>query len=143
MRKFQFPLQAALLLRERAVEAAEIALKNAQEEWNANQRKQQELVDEVRAAEHDVRQGPVDPGDFLALDRFREASWRRRHRLAQEAAQIGRRLAEKRGEWQNAERDRTLLIRLKEKAQARWHMEYEKEQQQLAEEAYLSRWHAR
>ena len=143
MRKFQFSLQAALLMRERAVEAAEIALKKVQEEWNANQRKQQELVDEVREAELQVSRGPVDPADFLALDRFREASWRRRQRLAQEATPIGRRLAEKRGEWQNAERDRTLLVRLKEKALARWRVEYEKEQQQLAEEAYLSRWHAR
>jgi hypothetical protein len=41
-----------------------------------------------------------------------------------------------------AERDRTLLVRLKEKAQSRWDQEFEKEQQQLAEEAYLSRWHA-
>ena len=53
------------------------------------------------------------------------------------------RLAERRAAWQTAERDKTLLIRLKEKALSRWRMEYDKEQQQLAEEAYLSRWNAR
>jgi flagellar export protein FliJ len=143
MRKFHFSLQAALLMRERAVEAAEIALKAVQDEWNANQRMQQDLVDEVRKAERQLSLGTVDPADLLALDRFREASWRRRHRLANEATQIARRLAEKRGQWQNAERDRTLLVRLKEKALARWNLEYDKEQQQLAEEAYLSRWHTR
>jgi hypothetical protein len=68
---------------------------------------------------------------------------RRRMRLAQESVGIGKRLAERRGFWQLAERDRTLLIRLEEKAKARWMVEYDREQQQLAEEAYLSRWNAR
>lgn len=143
MRRFQFSLQAAMAMRERAVEAAENALRLVQEEWNANQRKQQELVDEVRAAELAVRTAPVDPADYLALDRFRAASQRRRLRLAQEATGIGKRLNERRAAWQDAERDRTLLVRLKEKALSRWQLEYDKEQQQLAEEAYLSRWNAR
>lgn len=144
MRKFQFSLRAALVMRERAVEAAELALRVVQEEWNANQQRQQDLVDEVRAAEVAVQAGPVvDPADYIALDRFRTGAQRRRLRLAQEAVGIGKRLAERRGLWQLAERDRTLLIRLEEKAKARWEVEYDREQQQLAEEAYLSRWNAR
>ncbi|MFN0101615.1 MAG: hypothetical protein ACKV2U_05925 [Bryobacteraceae bacterium] len=118
-------------------------MRAVQAEWNANQRQQQELADEVRTAEEAVRTGPVDPADFMALDRFRAAAGRRRLRMAQEASGIARRLAERRAELQTAERDRTLLVRLKEKAQIRWQLEYDKEQQQLAEEAYLSRWNAR
>jgi flagellar export protein FliJ len=143
MRRFQFSLQAALVMRERSVEAAENALRFVQEEWNTNQRKQQDLVDEVKRAELALREGPIDPADFIAVDKFRSVSHRRRLRLAQEATTIAKRLAERRAEWQNAERDRTLLIRLKEKALSRWQIEYDKEQQQLAEEAYLSRWNAR
>ena len=143
MRKFQFSLQAALGMRERSVEAAENALRGVQEEWNANQRQQRELADEVRAAELGVQSGPVDPADYTALDRYRGAAQRRRLRMAQEAAGIAMRLAERRAAWQTAERDKTLLIRLKEKSLSRWRMEYDKEQQQLAEEAYLSRWNAR
>jgi flagellar export protein FliJ len=143
MRKFQFSLQAAMVLRERAVEAAERALRGVQEEWNLNQQRQVELVEEVRGAELTVLAGPVDPADYIALDRFRAGAQRRRMRLAQDAVGIGKRLAERRAAWQLAERDRTLLIRLKEKARARWVLEYDREQQQLAEEAYLSRWHAR
>jgi flagellar export protein FliJ len=142
MRKFQFSLQAALGMRERSVEAAENALREVQEEWNGNQRKQQELTDEVRRAELAVRSGPVDPADYLALDRYRAAAQRQRLRLAQEASEIARRLAERRTAWQEAERDRTLLVRLKEKSLARWQLEYEKEQQRLAEEAFLSRWNS-
>lgn len=143
MRKFQFTLRAALEMRERAVEAAEMALRVVQEEWNRNQQMQQDLVDEVKAAELAVRSSPVDPADYIALDKFRAGSQRRRLRLAQEATGIAKRLADKRADWQRAERDKTLLVRLEEKAKARWLVEYDKEQQQLAEEAYLSRWHAR
>ncbi len=143
MRKFQFSLQAALGLRERSVEAAENALRGVQEEWNANQRRQHELAGEVREAELAVHSGPVEPADFMALDRYRAASQRRRLRMAREAAEIGKRLTERRTAMQTAERDRTLLVRLKEKALSRWRLEYDKEQQQLAEEAYLSHWNSR
>ena len=142
MKKFRFSLETALGMRERGVETAEAALRAVQEEWNANQLKQQELTDEVRHAELAVRSGPVEPADYMALDRSRAAAQRQRLRLGQEATAIGKRLAERRAAWQSAERDRTLLIRLKEKAQARWLVEYDKEQQALAEEAYLSRWTA-
>ncbi|MBL8242017.1 MAG: hypothetical protein JNM66_31620 [Bryobacterales bacterium] len=143
MRRFQFSLQAALVMRERSVEAAEIALRVVQEEWNVNQRMQQDLVDEVKRAELALREGPVNPADFIAVDKFRTVSHRRRLRLAQEATNIAKRLAERRAAWQTAERDKTLLVRLKEKALSRWQLEYDKEQQQLAEEAYLSRWNVR
>ncbi|MBI2687123.1 MAG: hypothetical protein HYX27_12470 [Acidobacteria bacterium] len=140
MKKFRFSMQTALELRERGVEAAEWALRAVQEEWNVNQLQQQALVEEVRAAEAAAAEGEIIPADLLALDRFRAAAHRRRARMAQEASAISRRLAERRAAWQAAERDRTLLVRLKEKSLARWQVEHEKEQQQLAEEAYLSRW---
>lgn len=143
MRRFRFSLEAALLLRQRAVETAKAAFLVVQTEYNTNQHRQQELLDEVRSAELAIRHGPVDPADFLALDRFRAASHRRRLRLAQEATHIAARLSEKQKLLQNAERDHTLLLRLKEKAQSRWNFDYEKEQQQLAEEAYISRWNSR
>lgn len=143
MKKFQFSLRAALVMRERAVEAAELALRVVQDEWNANQRRQRELVDEVKVAELAVQSGPVDPADYIALDRFRAGAQRRRMRMAHEAVGIGKRLEERRALWQLAERDRTLLVRLEEKAKARWLVDYDREQQQLAEEAYLSRWNAR
>lgn len=140
MKKFRFPLEMALELRARTVETAEQALRAAQEEWKANQRLQDELADEVRRAEHAAVTGNVDAAEMVALDRYRAASHRRRQRLAHEAAALVRRVAERQAAWQTAERDRTLLIRLKEKSLARWQLESEKEQQQLAEEAYLSRW---
>lgn len=142
MRKFQFSLHAALGMRERSVEAAENALRGVREEWNTNQRKQQELTDEVRRAEFEVRTGPVNPADYLALDRYRATAQRRRLQMTTAASEIARRLAERRAAWQEAEQGRTLLVRLKEKALSRWQLEYDKEQQQLAEEAYLSRWNA-
>lgn len=143
MRRFQFSLQAALVMRERSVESAENAQRIVQEEWNVNQRKQQDLLDEVHRAETALLAGPIDPADFIAVDKFRTVSHPRRLRLAQESNTIAKRLAERRAAWQKAERDRTLLIRLKEKALSRWQIDYDKEQQQLAEEAYLSRWGAR
>lgn len=143
MRKFRFSLQAALGLRERSFEEAERALRPVQEEWNVNQRLQRELLDEVAAAEEAAHGGPVDPGDLAALDRYRTAARRRLGRMDAEAAGIARRLAERRAALQQADRDRTLLVRLQEKARSRWQMEYDREQQQLAEEAYLSRWKAR
>lgn len=140
MRKYQFSLQAALNLRERAVEQAELALRKAKEDWNANLRAQQALAEDVAAAERSVRKGPLDPADLGALGRFREASARRRLRLAQEATALANRLRERQSGWQAAERDRTLLVRLREKSLARWRQQYEREQQQLSEEAYITRW---
>ncbi|HEU0120710.1 MAG TPA: hypothetical protein VFQ91_09310 [Bryobacteraceae bacterium] len=140
MKRFQFSLQAALTIRERTVELAENAVRAVQNEWNHNQEKQRQLIEEVRTAELAVRQKNVDPADLAALDRYRVAAQRRRTRMAEEATLIGRRLAERRAVLQKAELDRTLLVRLREKALVRWQMEYEKEQQLLAEEAYLSRW---
>jgi flagellar export protein FliJ len=142
VRKFQFPLQAALGLRERAVELAESALRAIQAELNENRRRQETLMEEIKSAESAVRSdhGPVDPGDLMALDRYRGAAQRQQARMEQEKAAIARRLAERQGALQLAERDRTLLVRLKEKSLARWRVEFDKEQQQLAEEAYLSRW---
>jgi flagellar export protein FliJ len=143
MRKFQFSLQAALGMRERAVEAAENALRGVQEEWNGNQRLQLELANEVRDAELVVESGPVNPADYVALDRYRVAMQRRRLLLAKEASAIAMRLEERRAALQTAERDKTLLVRLKQKALSNWRLEYDKEQQQLAEEAYLSRGNSR
>ena len=143
MRKFQFSLQAALSMRERSVEAAENSLRGVQEEWNTNQRQQQDLAGEVLAEEMAVRLGPVDPANYMALDRYRAAAQRRRLRMAQAASAIAARLAERRAALRTAERDKTLLVRLKEKSLSRWRLEYDKEQQQLAEEAYLSRWNSR
>ena len=143
MRRFKFTLQAALELRGRAVEAAENALRIVQVELNANQREQQELVDSVREAELAVSAGPVVAEDFVALDKYREAAQRRRWRLAQEAVGIAKRLAERQAALQLAERDRKLLMRLKEKAMSHWQFEFDKEQQQLAEESFLSRWNVR
>jgi len=140
VKRFQFSLQAALTMRERAVEAAENAVRQVQEEWTGNQQRQQALTDEVRAAELAVRGPKVDPKDLVALDRYRAAAHRQRLRMAQEASAIAARLADRRAALQLAERDKTLLERLREKALARWQVEYEKEQQALAEEAYLSRW---
>lgn len=142
MKKFQFPLEAALRLRERAVEAAELALRATQGEWNAKQREREALVGEVREAALAVRGDgvAVDPEDFVALDKFRVAADKRLARLAHEATAIGKRLAERQAALQLAERDQKLVERLKEKARDRWEEEFDKEQQQMAEEAYLSRW---
>lgn len=142
MRKFQFSLQAALGMRERAVEAAERAMQIVQEQWNGNQQRQRDLIDEVHEAEASVESGPIDSEDFVALDRFRSGAMRRRMRLAQEALNIASALELRRAEWQKAERDRTLLTRMREKAKAKWVVEYDREQQQLAEEVYVSRWNA-
>ena len=142
MKRFRFPLEAALRLRERAVEAAGLALQVAQSEWNAKQREREALAEEVRGAEAAVRGDgvAVEPEDFVALDRFKVAAQRRQARLAQEATAIGKRVAERQVVLQLAERDQKLVERLKEKARDRWEEEFEKEQQQMAEEAYLSRW---
>ena len=141
MRRFRFSLEVALHVRDRAVEAAEIAVRQVHGELLANQDRQRRLADEVRTEEESVRAAPVNPDDFAALGRYRMAARRQAMRLTREAAAIQGRLAEKQQVLQKAERDRTLLVRLKEKAQSRWDQEFEKEQQQLAEEAYLSRWH--
>jgi hypothetical protein len=141
MRRFRFSLEVALNVRDRAVEAAENAVRQVHGELLENQNRQRQLADEVRAEEESVRAAPVNPDDFAALGRYRMSARRQALRLSREAAAIQNRLAEKQQVLLKAERDRTLLVRLKEKAQSRWDQEFEKEQQQLAEEAYLSRWH--
>lgn len=143
MRKFRFSLETALAMRERAVTSAEEALRSAQARWADHQRRRQELESELAEAQSAVQRVHVDAAELVALDRFRSAVQRRRRLLDQEGTALLNQLAARKVDWQKAERDRTLLLRLKEKALSLWQSEYEKEQQQMAEEAFLSRWKSR
>ena len=81
MRKFQFSLRAALVMRERAVEAAELALRVVQEEWNLNQQRQQDLVDEVKAAEVAVHQSKLLSTSKLLIQPMLQQNTQRVHAL--------------------------------------------------------------
>jgi flagellar export protein FliJ len=143
MKRFRFPLEAALALRQRAVEEQEVLFRAVRAEWDAQQRKIDELDAEIRS-ETDAASNPeVSAADLAALDLYRGAALRRKDRYAREAQELAQRLDFRRSELHRCERDRELLVRLKDKALARWNKEYEKEQDALAEEAYLSRWATR
>src|SRR5258708_6259886 len=142
MRRFTFSLESALRLRERKFETEEIRLRAINAEWEALLVRQQQLAQEVNVAENRIRNpdSNLQSAEFQQLDHFRIDSSRQRLKLAQNASEISRRLAAQQMQLNIANRDRELLIKLKESSKARWQADYDKEQQALAEEVFISRW---
>ncbi len=83
-------------------------------------------------------------GDALAtLDGFRKFVDRERQRLRQKYAECEKRVAAQSSIVASKERDVKVLEHLRERKLATWTAQWDRETEQVAAEAYLSRWHLR
>lgn len=144
MKKFTFSLETARALREQRLEAELAEMGNLQRELEGVHKRQKDLEEEVSDAVRLFREAAThDAGQLAEMDRFRHATGKRRLRLAAEARAMAMRMADQQKVLTECRRDLELLNRLKEKAKARWQTEYDREEQNLADEIFLSRWNRR
>lgn len=141
MKRFRFPLDAALLLRRRRVEVEESQYRQIANALGAVAAAARQLASEVQAAEEDVVGISVNTATQLqSLDRFRSAAARRLREFEAKSVAIRRDLARQQQRLVDARRDEELLLKLRAKARAQWELDADKELQDIADEAYLSQW---
>lgn len=140
MKKFRFPLDAALQLRRRLVEAEEEKFRQIATALEAVAAAARMLTSELRSAEEGVGVTLTTASELQALDQFRAAAARRLRNFDTQSEAIRRDLARQQQRLVEARRNEELLLKLKAKARAQWQASADKELQEIADEAYLSQW---
>lgn len=140
MKKFHFPLDAALQLRRRRVEAEEEKYRQIATALEAIAAAARNLFVELKSAEDGVGVSLTTAVELQSLDRFRAAAARRLREFEAQSESIRRDLTRQQQRRVDARRDEELLLKLKAKARAQWQVSAAKELQDIADEAYLSQW---
>ncbi len=140
MKKFRFPLEAALQLRRRRVEAEEEQFRQIGTALEAVASAARLLTSELREAEESAGVSLTTAVELQSLDSFRGAAARKLRDFDYQCEAIRRDLARQQQRLVAARRDEELLLKLKAKARSEWQAAADKELQEMADEAYLSQW---
>jgi flagellar export protein FliJ len=142
MRSFQFRLETVLGWRRLHLELEETKLQRLFEELRqvdlAENRLDAEKAEADRAVPYSAS---AEAQELAALDRHRLHVAREKGRLRQERADCQRRIAAQREQVLKAERDVRLLEKLRERRLVEWQTAAGREQEALASELFLARWH--
>ena len=142
MRRFHFRLESVLDWRRLHLELEETRLQRLFEELRRIDLAEDRLNTEKTAAERAVLYAPsVEAAELEALETHRAHVAREKERLGRERADCQRRIAAQRERLLKAERDVRLLEKLREKRVAEWQLAASREQEALAAELFLARWH--
>ena len=142
MRRYQFTLDGVLRLRIQQTEAAEAALAALYRELDGLQAQQAALRNDLERTQADVLHsgGPLTGEDLVRLENYRRWVTTQQRRHAQSAADCISRIQEQNRRVLEAKRNQQLLEKLRDRSRQRWQDEAAREEQALAEEAYLSQW---
>ncbi|MCA2971199.1 MAG: hypothetical protein INH43_21995 [Acidobacteriaceae bacterium] len=142
MKRYQFTLDGVLRLRIQQTEAAEAALAGLYRELDGLQAQQEALRNDLERSQADVLQsgGPLTGEDLLRLESYRRWVTTQQRRHAQSTADCISRIQEQNRRVLEAKRNQQLLEKLRDRSRQRWQDEAAREEQALAEEAYLSQW---
>lgn len=142
MLRFKFRLETVLGWRRLHLELEETKLQRLFEELRqvdlAEDRLDAEKADADRAV---LYSASVKAQDLAALDRHRLHVAREKERLRKERADCRRRITAQQQQVVKAERDVRLLEKLRERRLADWQTAADREQEALASELFLARWH--
>ena len=142
MRRFRFRLETVLGWRRLHLELEETKLQRLFEELRRVDLTEDRLDTEKSEADRAVLNSPsIEGRDLAALDSHRLHVAREKERLRKERADCQRRIAAQRDRVLKAERDVRLLEKLKERRLAEWQTAADREQEALASELFLARWH--
>lgn len=142
MRRFHFRLETVLEWRRLHLELEETKLQRLFEELRAIDLAEDRLNADKVAAERAVLYAPsVEASDLEALETHRFHVAREKQRLGKERSDCRRRIAVQRERLLKAERDVRLLEKLREKQVTEWQLAASREQEALAGELFLARWH--
>ena len=142
MRRFQFRLESVLHWRVLQLELEEAALQRLFEERRALSQALEALAAGKEAAERAVLASDSAGGQALAaLDEHRGWLARERQRIGARRADCESRIAAQRQRTIEAERGVRLLERMKHRRLSEWQAETAREEEALASESYLARFH--
>ena len=142
MKRYAFSLAGVLRLRVQQAEAAEAQLAFLYAELQTIQARQKEFIDQLQKDEAELfNPNRVLAGESLVqMDTYRRWATVERRRQAQVAAQCIARLQEQNARVIEAKRNQQLLEKLRDRTRQRWELDSAREEQALAEEAFMSQW---
>jgi flagellar export protein FliJ len=142
MKRYAFSLAGVLRLRVQQAEAAEAKLAFLYAELQTIQTRQQEFDDQLQKDQDEL----LTPNRVLAaesllqMDAYRRWAAIERRRQTQVAAQCIARIQEQNARVIAAKRNQQLLEKLRDRTRQRWELDNAREEQALAEEAFMSQW---
>jgi len=142
MKRYAFSLAGVLRLRVQQAEAAEAQLAFLFAELQTIQTRQQEFADQLQKDEAEL----LNPNRAIAgeslvqMDAYRRWANIERRREAQVAAQCIARIQQQNACVIEAKRNKQLLEKLRDRTRQRWELDSAREEQALAEEAFMSQW---
>jgi len=142
MKRYAFSLAGVLRLRVQQAEAAEAKLAFLYAELQTIQTRQQEFAGQLQKDEAEL----LNPNRAIAgeslvqMDAYRRWATIERRREAQLAAQCIARIQEQNALVIEAKRNQQLLEKLRDRTRQRWELDSAREEQALAEEAFMSQW---
>ena len=142
MKRYEFSLAGVLRLRVQQAEAAVAQLSLLSAELQAIQTHQQNFLAELQKDEAELLNSnrPLAGESLVQMDAYRRWATIERRRQAQTAAHCIARIQEQNARVIEAKRNQQLLEKLRDRARLRWELDSAREEQALAEEAFLSQW---
>lgn len=140
MKAFRFPLEKVLGWRHLQMRAEEDKLAVLQEQMEALNRRADALATAELNAKQNVLNSPeVQGSDLHALTAFQDRLNKERTVLAAEKAQCERRITVQRARLLKAQKDYRVLEKLRERRQDAWTYLYNREIENAAADAHLSK----
>lgn len=142
MKRFEFPLQRVADWREKQLVLEEVKLERLNAELRILDARRTALDTQQAASDRAVLQARTVASEELhRLDDFRRYAKNQRSLIAGQRTQAERKIDEQRTTLLEARRNLELLRRLHSKRLAGWKLEFNRELEQQAAEAHLSRTH--
>lgn len=143
MKRFEFPLERVRQWREKQASIEEARMERLLAELQSVEARRAELEHERSSNELAViRARSADSSELQAIEGFRRYV-RAQHRVLSNArADCERKIEEQRQRIIEARREAQLLDKLKERRLTAWRIEFDKDIEAQAAEAYLAKWRA-
>lgn len=142
MQRFRFRLQSVLEWRIVQRDLEEAALQRLLEEIHRIDSAVETLVRKQCEAERAVAFAPaVESQQLVALEEHKRYAATEAGKLRRQRLDCEKRTEAQRAKLTKAERDLRLLERLKARRLAEWSFQFNREQEALASELFLGRWH--
>ncbi len=142
MKRYQFSLAGVLRLRVQQTEAAEAELAILYQELQQIQDQQEILLTNLHKDQAELFRPdrPISGEALVQMDEYRRWVATERRRQDQQAAECIARIQEQNRKVLEAKQNQQLLEKLRDRGRQRWEAEAAREEQALAEEAFMSQW---
>lgn len=142
MKRFDFPLQRVMDIREKLVAMEEARLEALHGELRVLDARRAALEsEEARMAQSVISASTISSSDLVAADAFRQHLKDQRVAVKEQRQDTERRTSKQREVLLEARRRYELLGRLRKKAREQWTRDFDKELETIATESYLRRTH--